>query len=193
VLLWNSDFQVGTLPRLAPKPLYLNEEERKQLLQLLNRHSTPQQIAIRANIVWLADAGRNHRQITRDLNVSLNMAKLWRKRWLEGQEKGIPVLERLQDEERSGAPAKFTMEQVLQLFKMACEDPADYNRPISQWTSRELAEEMVKQKLVESISERQVGRFMAEATLKPQQSGYWLNPPPTNISTKRSKTFVESI
>jgi len=79
------------LPRLAPKPLYLDEEEREQLLQLLNRHSTPQQIAIRANIVWLADAGRNHRQIARDLNVSLNMAKMWRERWLEGKEKGITV------------------------------------------------------------------------------------------------------
>jgi putative transposase len=181
------------LPRLAPKPLHLDEEEKEQLRQLLNRHSTPQQIALRANIVLLADAGRNHRQIRRDLNVSLNMAKLWRERWLEGQEKRIPVLERLQDEERSGAPAKFTMEQVLQLFKIACDDPADYNRPISHWTSRELAEEMVKQKIVESISERQVGRFMTEATLKPHKSGYWLNPPPTNISTKSSKTFVKSI
>jgi putative transposase len=121
---------VETVARLVPKPLHLDKEEKEQLKQLLNRHSTPQQIALRANIVWLADEGRNHRQIMRDLNVSLNMAKLWRERWLEGQEKGIPVLERLQDEERSGAPAKFTMEQVLHLFKIACDDPADYNRPI---------------------------------------------------------------
>jgi putative transposase len=61
------------LPRLAPKPLHLGEEEKEQLRQLLNRHSTPQQIAIRANIVWLADEGRNHRQIMRDLDISLNI------------------------------------------------------------------------------------------------------------------------
>jgi putative transposase len=29
------------MPRLAPTPLQLNEEEREQLQQLVNRHSTP--------------------------------------------------------------------------------------------------------------------------------------------------------
>lgn len=87
------------------------------------------------------------------------------------------VVERLQDAERSGAPARFELEQVLHLFKLACDDPADYDRPISQWTNRELADEMVRQQLVETISPRHVGRLLAEADLKPHQSGYWLNPP----------------
>ncbi len=34
-------------------------------------------------------------------------------------EKEIAVVERLQDGERSGAPAKFSLEQVLQLFAIA--------------------------------------------------------------------------
>ena len=36
---------------------------------------------------------------------------------------------------------------------------------------------MVQQGIVESISPRHVGRLLEEASLKPHQSGYWLNPP----------------
>ena len=54
-----------TLPKSAPKPLKLDESKRQQLQQLVNRHSTAQQIAIRASIILLADEGRNHREIAR--------------------------------------------------------------------------------------------------------------------------------
>jgi putative transposase len=166
------------LPRLAPKTLRLETEERDQLQQLINRHNTPQQIALRANIIMLADAGHNHREIARQLNISRKMAQQWRERWFERQSNGSTVVERLQDAERSGAPATFELEQILHLFKIACDKPEDYNRPISQWTHRELADELVKQQIVATISPRHVGRLLAEAELKPHQSGYWLNPPP---------------
>lgn len=169
--------EAGNLPRLAPKPLNLEPEDRKQLQALLNRHSTPQQIALRAKIVMLADEGRNHHEIARALNISHQMARRWRKRWLEEQFNGLDVAMRLQDAERSGAPAKFELEQIIQLFKLACDDPEDYNRPISEWTNRELADELVKQEIVDTISPRHVGRLLEEAELKPHQSGYWLNPP----------------
>jgi putative transposase len=98
---------------------------------------------------------------------------------------GVGIAERLQDAERSGAPATFELEQVLHLFKLACDDPSEYNRPISQWTARELADEMIEQEIVTTISPRHVGRLLAEADLKPQQSGYWLNPPPTQSSMSK--------
>jgi putative transposase len=89
----------------------------------------------------------------------------------------MPVAERLQDAERSGAPAKFDMEQVIQLFALACDNPEHYERPISHWTAQELAAEMVKLGIVESISPRHVGRLLEEADLKPHQIQYWLTPP----------------
>lgn len=178
------------MPRLAPKSLCLTTEEREQLQQLINRHSTPQQIGLRASIIVLADAGQNHREIARQLNISRKMARLWRERWIERQATGMGVTERLQDAERSGAPATFELEQVLHLFKLACDNPVDYNRPISQWTNRELADEMVQQQIVETISPRHVGRLLAEASLKPHQSGYWLNPPPTRSLMPKSATSV---
>lgn len=180
------------MPRLAPTPLQLAEIERSQLQQVVNRHSTPQQIALRASIILLADEGHNHRDIGRELNISRDMARMWRNRWLELSQKDIPVLERLVDAPRPGGPATFSLEQILQLFAIACEKPETYGRPISHWTSRELADEMMKQGLVESISPRHVGRLMDEADLKPHQSQYWLNSPPTLNSTPRSKTSVRS-
>lgn len=166
------------LPRLAPQSLSLEPEEREQLQELIDRYRTPQQLALRARIILLADVGQNHREIARQLKITRKMARLWRERWIEGQAAGMTVWERLQDAARSGAPAKFELEPILHLFKLACDDPADYKRPISQWTNRELAEEMVQQQIVERISPRHVGRLLAEADLKPHQSGYWLNPPP---------------
>lgn len=175
----------------CPKPLKLDEEEREQLQQLVNRHNTPQQLALRASIILLADEGHNHQAIARELHISRDMARLWRNRWLALGEKDVAVVERLQDAERSGAPATFSLEQILQLFSMACEKPEQYERPISEWTARELADEMVKQGIVESISPRHVGRLLEEASLKPHQSGYWLNPPPTLPLTRRSKTSAK--
>lgn len=179
------------MPKTAPKPLNLNEEEREHLQQLVNRHNTPQQLALRASIILLADERRNHQDIARELGISRDMARLWRNRWLELSQKEVPIVERLQDAERAGAPATFSLEQIVQLFAMACEPPEKYGRPMSEWTAGELADEMVNQGIVESISPRHVGRLLEEAGLKPHQSGYWLNPPPTLPLTKRSKTFAK--
>lgn len=174
------------MPRLAPKKLELNEAELNELQMLVNRHNTAQQIALRARIILLADSGQNHREIARLLGISRDMARLWRNRWLELSMRELPVVERLQDVARSGAPAKFEMEQVVDLFALACSDPNDYGRPISHWTARELASEMVQQGIVESISPRHVGRLLTEAELKPHQTRYWLTPPQTMISTQKS-------
>ncbi len=142
------------MPRLTPKPLWLEDEEQKELEKLLARHSTGQQIAKRAKIVLLAAQGKNHRQIARELGVSREMARLWRERWLQLKQQEVPIRERLKDAERPGAPTKFTTEQVLNLFAIAGCEPEKYGIPISHWTSRELAELMRAQGIVESISPR---------------------------------------
>jgi len=180
------------MPRLAPKPLELADPEREQLWQIVNRHRTPQQIALRARIILLADEGYNHREIARALNISREMASLWRNRWLELSVKNLEVVQRLADAERLGGPMTFSLEQILQLFALACEKPEISGRPLSHWSARELADEALKQGIVTSISPRHVGRLMAEADLKPHQSQYWLNPPPTHSLMKKSKTSVRS-
>lgn len=165
------------MAKLTPKTLNLSDDERTQLQQLRDRHNTPQQIARRARIILMASEGQNHREIARSLDINRQMARLWRNRWLESNGKDLSILQRLQDRERVGAPVKFSMEQVIQLFALACSPPSDYGRPISHWSSRELADEIIKQGIIESISVRHVGRLLEEAEVKPHQSRYWLTPP----------------
>jgi len=163
--------------KLTPKTLNLSDDERIQLQLLSDRHNTPQQIARRARIILMASEGQNHREIARKLDINRQMARLWRNRWLETNGKDLSILQRLQEQERVGAPVKFSMEQVIELFALACSPPEDYGRPISHWSSRELAEEIIKQGIIESISVRHVGRLLEEAEVKPHQSRYWLTPP----------------
>lgn len=157
---------------MLPPTVKLQEFELKELQELINRHSTPQQIALRAKIIILAGEGYNNQEIVRELNISRKMVRLWRERWLSSQGKDICVLDSLGDEQRSGTPPTFKPEQILHLFAMACEKPEESGRPISHWTARELADEMIKRGIVDTISPRHVGRLLAEADIKPHQSGY---------------------
>lgn len=166
------------MARLAPKTLNLTDCDRLKLQQLVDRHNTAQQVVLRAKIILMASEGKNNREIARILSISRDMARLWRNRWLETDSQELSIFQRLQDAERCGAPIKFSMEQVIELFALACSPPEDYERPISHWTSRELADEIMKQGIVENISVRHVGRLLEEAQLKPHQSRYWLTPPP---------------
>jgi hypothetical protein len=62
---------------------------------------------------------------------------------------------------------------------MTCEKPSESERPISQWSQREIADEAIRRGLVPNISQRSVGRFFKkEADLKPHCIRYWLTPKP---------------
>lgn len=123
------------MPRLAAAPIILSESERASLEQILKRKKMPQQIALRAKIILLAAQRKSHGEIADTLGISMDMSRLWRNRWLEQKEKQLPVIERLMDAARPGAPATFTLEQITQLYAIACAPPEQYGRPISQWTS----------------------------------------------------------
>src|SRR5258708_12999690 len=77
-------------------------------------------------------------------------------------DKGLrQVIERgLADAARSGSPGKFSAEQIVQIVAVACEEPQASGYPVSHWTPKEVAQEVIKRGVVESISERQVGRFL---------------------------------
>jgi len=66
----------------------------------------------------------------------------------------------LADEARSGKPPTFSAEQICQIIAIACEEPALSGRPITEWTPRELADEVSKRQIVSRISASQVWRFL---------------------------------
>ena len=59
-----------------------------------------------------------------------------------------------------GTPATFTLEQIVQIIAIACEEPTISERPISHWSPTEIADEAIKRGIVEQISVRSVGRFL---------------------------------
>jgi putative transposase len=141
----------------------LSEKVQVELEKLAARHTTGQQKAQRARILLKAAEGKTHTEIARELKVSIDMATLWRERWLSLSPIGLEDLsveERLADLPRPGAPSGFSADQICQMEQMACEAPDKAGRPISQWTGREIAEEMMKRGIVESISARHAARLL---------------------------------
>jgi transposase len=122
-----------------------------------------QQKVLRGRIVLLAATGKNTPEIAKALGVSLDMTRLWRRRWLDLQPIGLDELsieKRLEDLPRPGAPAQITADQICQIEKMACEKPEKSGRPISQWTGREIADEIVRRGILKSISPRHAARLL---------------------------------
>jgi putative transposase len=153
----------------GPKPpkVELSEPEEQSLRKLERRHSTPQQIAVRARIVLAAAEGHNNAEIARQLEVDVDTVRRWRTRWLSMQPislEDLPVEDRLKDAPRPGAPRRITDEQVCQIVALACELPEQSGRPISQWTAREIADEIKRRGIVEEISDRHAARLLKRGT-----------------------------
>lgn len=150
----------------GPKPpaITLTEVERQELEHLVKRHATPQQLALRARRLVLAAAdGLNNAQAANQEAVSVDTARHWRTRWLGLQPLTLTELsveERLADSPRSGKPPTITDEQVCQIVALACEAPERSGLPISQWTGREIAEEIQRRGIVERISGRHAARLL---------------------------------
>jgi len=147
------------MPLLAADPVTVLPEQREALEHLVRTHSTPQQLALRARIILQACAGMRVRASARELGVWPKTVRYWRKRWQEAADREL-VPARLADAQRSGAPATFTPEQICALVAMTCERPSESERPISHWSQREIADEAMRRRLIPSISQRSVGRFL---------------------------------
>ena len=159
---------------------------------MLRCHQTPQCLVWRIQIVLQAAKGRTNSEIARQVDKDRGTVRLWRARWVEAmplleavRKKGVSKRELtalletiLSDAFRSGTPSKFTAEQLTKVIAVACEPPELSRRPITHWTARELADEVVKRCIVEQISSRTVGRLLGDADLKPHRSRYWLNANP---------------
>lgn len=151
------------MPGPKPPEIVLTKEQRSQLERLVRARTSGQQLAMRARIVLLAAEGLSTEEIARRLPLDVDTARQWRARWRASA--GTPlaersVAERLADAPKSGRPARITPEQICQIIALACEIPADSDRPISHWSARELADEIMRRGIVARISPRHAGRLL---------------------------------
>jgi transposase len=151
------------MPGPKPEKIELSEGVRDELEKLATRPKTEQRKAQRARIILKAAEGKTHSEIAREMGQSVKKVRHWRRRWIELLPialEDLSVEERLEDLPRPGAPSRFTADQICQMEQMACEAPEEAGRPISQWTGREIADEMIRRGIVKAISQRHASRLL---------------------------------
>jgi len=155
------------------KVLQVSPLQRELLQKMVHRTTNAQRLVKRGQIILEAASGVSNSKIAQHLQVDYETVRRWRDRWHAAQERletleatgkpkllnqAIEVL--LTDKQRPGAPATFTFEQFMQIIALACEKPEESDRPVSDWTPCELADEAVKRGIVKQISSRTVERFL---------------------------------
>lgn len=157
-----------------PTPIAVSARQRAVLQSITKRHTAAQRLARRVTILLALADNPAVEAVAAQLRLNRLTVRLWRDRWLQAtavlrqaehddasDARLLALVERLlNDAPRSGKPATFTPEQLVQLVAVACEPPEESGRPIDHWTSRELADELTKRRIVPAISPRSVGRFL---------------------------------
>jgi len=170
------------LARLSAK-VTLTEKQQQVLRLFSNSRTLPAHLQVRATIILYCSQGKTNGEIMIELGVSKKTVSKWRNRWasnkekiltIDKEEKGI-VYQRLiekilNDNPRVGSPCKFTAEQICLIMNVACESPEVNDLPLSHWSLPSLANELVKRKIVDSISTSQLQVFLKSSKYKAAQS-----------------------
>ena len=144
------------MPRAAAPPLPLTEREREELLQVSKLRSTPQSVALRAQIVLRAAEGIANKVLARQLSTTLPTVLLWRGRY---QDEGLAGI--LEDRPRSGRPREISAEQEAAIVEstLRC-TPKD----ATHWSVRSMAK-------TQRISHATVQRIWKKHHLQPHRVG----------------------
>jgi transposase len=154
------------MPIPKAKVVILSEVEKQGLEKLIKRHQTGQQVALRARIVLAAADRLKNKEIAEKYQVAADTVRLWRNRWVALQDislNDLSIEERLRDGPRPGKPARITADQRCQIAALACEKPEKSGRPITHWSAREIADELIERKIVDDISPRHAARLLKRA------------------------------
>lgn len=165
------------MTKRGPKPVpktQVSERQRKLLETICRAKTAAQQLVERAAIVLMSSEALADREQGKRLGVDRQRVGRWRRRWAKARTKLAEAEQAsasdadllalinnvLSDRMRSGAPGRFTAEQITDIVALACEPPKDSGLPISHWTPSDLAREAGKRGIVESISPRHLDRFL---------------------------------
>jgi transposase len=175
---------------LQKTDLKLTDKQHLELEEIAKSRKNRQDHIERANVILLCEKNQSDVQVAKKLNVTRPTVKKWRERWKKAQkklaiidvnEKGIDytkkILSMLTDNERSGAPSKFTAQQICQIISVACESPEESKTPISHWSLSSLKHELIKRGIVENISTSRLSVFLTEADLQPHKVKGWIHTP----------------
>ncbi len=152
-------------------PVLVTPAQHAVLTAVRRRSLCPQALALRAAIILGAAAGQRNDALARQLDCAPTTIRKWRGRWRAAASQlraaaddpaalAAAIATVLADAPRPGTPATFTAEQIILIINLACRPPEQFDRPVTAWTPRELADEAIKQGIVATISPRSVERFL---------------------------------
>ena len=148
------------------------------------RHGTA--VIQRAQCALLAHENRRYAEISGMVQLSVRAVGRWVRRFRDSLEalrheeakhvnasvKRV-ILDCIRDAPRSGRPPTFSPAAVACVISIACEDPEQSSRPVTSWTTGEIADEAVLRGVVKSISVSQVQRFLNRVQLQPHKNKGW--------------------
>jgi transposase len=152
--------------RVAP-PLVLTDAERTELTRLVRSRRTSVRLALRAQIVLLAAAGRQNKDIATELGIGRVQVARWRERYAQSRLAGIE-----RDLPRGAPPAKVDAARLVELTTQS--QPA----AATHWSTRTMA-------AVLGVSAATVSRHWRKHGLKPHRV--------ETFKVSRDPQFVEKL
>ncbi|BDC97812.1 helix-turn-helix domain-containing protein [Persicobacter psychrovividus] len=148
----------------------LTEREERLLFRIINSGKTPSNIRRRASFVYHFNKGLSFKEICANEKADPNTVKRWLNKWdaineLDETQNKIGdtefirlIYEQLTDSKRSGRKPRLTAEEKIQVQTLSCQDPQDYDVPITEWSHESLSEQAKKMGI--EISSSHVGRLL---------------------------------
>ena len=153
----------------TPISITLNDEVKKQLTKITKTFKTAHATVVRSLIILLLSTGLSISEVSRQTKTGRLTVRKWASRYC------VSGINGLQDEPRSGRPQTFDTEVILHIVKIACEMPEKHGRSLAMWDCQEIADELIRTKVVDSISSESVRRILESQKIKPWKHHMWLS------------------
>src|SRR5271169_3271271 len=166
------------MPLLRAVPVMLSAGERTTLKKRVRGSTTAWRDRLRAQIVLAAARGRDNARIARDLGISQDTARKWRRRF------AVRGLDGLAELARPGRPRRISAADRAAVVALACQLPAATGVPLGRWTGPELTAELAARGVASPMSASSVLRILAEHPVKPWQYQSWIYPRDPDFEAK---------
>jgi hypothetical protein len=88
-----------------------------------------------------------------------------------------------------GVRGRFPPAQIAEVKALACELPAESGRPLSRWSSAEIAREAIQRGIVCQISGTTVWRYLVEDAIRPWAWRSWIFPRDPQFAEKAGRVL----
>lgn len=145
----------------------LRPKDRQALQAMLRDGRLVQRVTNRVRALLALDRGEPAAVITRW--TGLSRSALWYL-WYRYQRRGLAAVT---DARRHGRPSRFTPLQQVEIERVACTEPAAFDRQLTHWDCRSLAAVVIAEGIVDTIHYTTVARLLRRASLQPHRARYW--------------------